>query len=48
MMFKPKDWLDRLLEIGIIGKGLNGLAELVGGLLLLFAAQAVFVTLLRC
>ena len=36
-MFKPKDWLDRLFEIGIILKGLNGLVELVGGLLLLFA-----------
>lgn len=36
-MFKPKDWLDRVFEIGIILKGLNGLAELVGGLLLLFA-----------
>ena len=36
-MFKPKDWLDRVFEIGIIVKGLNGLAELVGGLLLLFA-----------
>jgi uncharacterized membrane protein len=35
-MFRPKDWLDRLFVIGIIGKGLNGLAELVGGLLLLF------------
>lgn len=37
MMFKPKDWLDRAFEVGIILKGLNGLAELVGGLLLLFA-----------
>lgn len=36
-MFKPKDWLDRIFEIGIIVKGVNGLAELLGGLLLLFA-----------
>jgi uncharacterized membrane protein len=36
-MFKPKDTLDRVFEIGIIAKGLNGAAELVGGLLLLFA-----------
>ena len=36
-MFKPKDWLDRVFEVGIILKGLNGLAELVGGLLLLLA-----------
>jgi uncharacterized membrane protein len=34
-VFKPKNWLDRLFKIGIIGKGLNGAAELVGGLLLL-------------
>ena len=35
-MFKPKDWLDGVFEIGIIAKGLNGVTELVGGLLLLF------------
>jgi uncharacterized membrane protein len=35
-MFKPQNWLDRAFEVGIIGKGLNGAAELVGGLLLLF------------
>jgi uncharacterized membrane protein len=35
-MFTPKDRLDRLFQIGIIAKGLNGLAELVGGLMLLF------------
>ena len=36
-MFRPHDWLDRLFEIGIIGKGLDGAAELLGGLLLLWA-----------
>jgi uncharacterized membrane protein len=35
-MFKPTDWLDRVFEIGIIAKGLDGLVELVGGVLLLF------------
>lgn len=35
-MFTPRDWLDRVFAIGIIGKGLNGVAELVGGVLLLF------------
>ena len=40
IVFKPKDWLDRLFEIGIIGKGLNGLAELIGGLLLLFTTPS--------
>ena len=39
-MFKPKDTLDRIFEIGIIAKGLNGLAELVGGLLLLFVTPS--------
>jgi uncharacterized membrane protein len=33
--FHPRTWLDRVFEIGIIAKGLNGAAELVGGLLLL-------------
>ena len=33
--FRPRGWLDRLFEIGIVAKGLNGAAELVGGLLLL-------------
>ncbi len=32
-MFKPQNWLDRVFEIGIIGKGLNGAAELIGGTL---------------
>ena len=33
--FRPRGWLDRVFEIGIVAKGLNGAAELVGGLLLL-------------
>jgi len=37
-MFKPQNWLDRVFEIGIIGKGMNGAVELVGGLLLLFVS----------
>lgn len=40
VVFKPKDWLDRVFEIGIIGKGLNGLGEVVGGLLLLFTTPS--------
>jgi uncharacterized membrane protein len=39
-MFKPKDWLDRFFEIGIIAKGVNGVAEISGGLLLLFVTPA--------
>lgn len=34
------DWWDRFFTIGIILKGLDGLLELVGGALLLFAAPA--------
>jgi uncharacterized membrane protein len=37
-MFRPRDWLDWLFEIGIIGKGLDGAAELLGGLLLLWTS----------
>lgn len=33
--FRPRTWFDRVFEVGIIAKGLNGVAELVGGLLLL-------------
>jgi uncharacterized membrane protein len=34
-VFKPRNWIDRIFEIGIIGKGLNGAAEVAGGILLL-------------
>lgn len=40
-MFKPESWLDRVFAVGIIGKGLNGAVELVGGLLLLFVSPAL-------
>lgn len=39
-MFKPTDWFDRVFEIGIVAKGINGAAELIGGLLLLFVTPA--------
>jgi uncharacterized membrane protein len=39
-MFRPQGWLDRVFEIGIIGKGVNGAAELVGGVLLLVFTPA--------
>jgi uncharacterized membrane protein len=35
-MFRPRTWLDRAFMVGIIGKGLNGAAELLGGVLLLW------------
>lgn len=37
-MFRPISWLDRAFAVGIVGKGLNGAAELVGGVLLLFVS----------
>ncbi len=33
--FKSRDLLDRTFEVGIILKGLNGILELIGGILLL-------------
>ena len=38
--FKPRDPLDRLFEIGIILKGLDGIFETIGGLLLLTVSPA--------
>ncbi len=34
-VFSPHGWLDRVFAVGIVAKGLNGAAELVGGVLLL-------------
>ncbi len=38
--FKPRDLLDRTFEVSIIAKGLDGLLELIGGLLLLLVTPA--------
>ncbi len=38
--FKPRDMLDRTFEISIIAKGIDGLLELVGGVLLLAAGPS--------
>jgi uncharacterized membrane protein len=38
--FRSRDLLDRTFEIGIVLKGLNGLLELVGGVLLLAVSPA--------
>jgi uncharacterized membrane protein len=38
--FRPRDLLDRTFEVGIILKGLDGLAETIGGVLLLFVSPA--------
>lgn len=35
-LFRPRTWLDRLFLIGVVAKGLDGLAELIAGLLLVF------------
>jgi uncharacterized membrane protein len=39
-VFRPQNWLDRAFAVGIIAKGLNGAAELVGGVLLLLLTPA--------
>jgi uncharacterized membrane protein len=38
--FRPRNLLDRTFEIGIILKGLDGLAETIGGVLLLLVSPA--------
>src|SRR3954467_14631952 len=38
--FRPRDSLDRVFEVGVILKGLDGLLEAVGGLLLLAVTPA--------
>ena len=45
--FVPKDWLDRVFEVGIVLKGLNGLLELTGGVLLLLITPAEFNGIVR-
>lgn len=37
---RTRDWWDRLFAIGVVLKGVDGLAELTGGLLLLFLEPA--------
>jgi len=44
--FKPRDLLDRAFEITIIAKGLDGVLEVVGGLLLLVVTPATINRLL--
>lgn len=39
-LFHPRSMLDRLFEIGIVLKGLDGLGELIGGLFVLFIRPA--------
>jgi uncharacterized membrane protein len=38
--FRAKDWLDGVFEVGIILKGVDGVLELVGGVLLLLVTPA--------
>jgi uncharacterized membrane protein len=46
-MFHPRDFLDWVFEVGIILKGLNGLLELVGGVLLLIVSPAAIKGIVR-
>lgn len=45
--FRPQGWLDRVFEIGIILKGLNGLLEIIGGIALLLVTPAQIGGLVR-
>ena len=38
--FRPRDLLDQTFEVGIILKGVDGLLEVIGGLLLLVVSPA--------
>ena len=38
--FRPRDLLDQTFEVGIILKGLDGLLEVIGGLLLFVVSPA--------
>src|SRR5215216_1828197 len=40
--FRPRDLLDQTFEVGIILKGLDGVLEVLGGLLLLMVSPATF------
>ncbi len=39
--FQPKTWLDKTFEYSIIAKGIDGLLELIGGLLVWFAPETI-------
>lgn len=46
-LFRPHGWLDWVFVVGIVGKGLNGLAELLGGAALLFVTHVELSRLLQ-
>jgi uncharacterized membrane protein len=39
-LFRPRDLLDQTFEVGILLKGLDGVLEVIGGLLLLVVSPA--------
>jgi uncharacterized membrane protein len=46
-MLHPRDWVDRLFVLGILGKGVDGLGEIVGGILVLVVRPVQIRTLIR-
>ena len=46
-MFHPRDFLDWVFEVGIVLKGLNGLLELMGGVLLLIVSPGAITGVVR-
>src|SRR5688572_7338729 len=43
----PRDWVDRLFVLGIVGKGVDALGEIIGGILLLVLQPVQISTLIR-
>jgi uncharacterized membrane protein len=43
----PRDWVDRLFVLGIVGKGVDALGEIVGGILLLVLRPVQIRTLIK-
>jgi uncharacterized membrane protein len=46
-IFHPRDWVDRLFLFGIVGKGVDALGEIIGGVLLLVVRPVQIRTLIR-
>jgi uncharacterized membrane protein len=43
----PRDWVDRIFVLGIVGKGVDALGEIVGGILLLVLRPVQIRTLIK-
>lgn len=46
-IFHPRDWVDRLFVVGLIGKGADAVGEIIAGILLLILRPVQIRTLIR-